>query len=106
MTECLYLQLKCFFSELIADISFQVECRRSCLTVRHMKSNVSSIFHEDKWRRHDPNVKWAVRKASAYSTDRTLTDKLQEQVWSDDSDTSGSVQIFFPTAPQLENSYV
>lgn len=67
-----------------------------------MKSNVSSIFQEDKWRRHDPNVKWPVRKASAYSTDETLTDKLQEQLWSDDSDISGSVQIwFFPFSTSI-----
>lgn len=48
-----------------------------------------------------------MRKASAYAIDETLTDKLKEQLWSDDSDTSGSFQIcFFSTAPQLENSYV
>lgn len=73
-----------FCSELRAAVGLQAGCRCSCLTVRRTESDVSSIFQEDKRRRHDPNVKWPGRKASACSTDKTLADKLREQLWRDD----------------------
>lgn len=70
--ECLWWQLRGSCSELGVAVALQAGCRHSCLPVRHPESNVPSIFQQDKWRRHDPNVKWPGRKASASSTDRTL----------------------------------
>lgn len=79
--------------------------RHSCLTVSHTESNVPSIFQPDKWRRRDPNGEWPGRKSSVSSNDKTLTETLGEQLWSDDI--CASVQICLsPTAPQLENCHV